>query len=101
MMLPQKLEVANLDLSLVENGTYTGECDNNIVKVTVKVTVFDHIVTDIEILNQQNGKGQAAEVIITDVLEQQSLQVDAVASATYSNNTILKAIENALLQGIK
>ncbi|MFQ6973940.1 MAG: FMN-binding protein [Enterocloster aldenensis] len=32
-------------------------------------------------------------------MEQQSLEADAITSATYSSDTIRKAIENALRQG--
>ncbi|WP_334295617.1 FMN-binding protein [Clostridioides difficile] len=32
-------------------------------------------------------------------MKQQSLDVDAITSATYSSNTIRKAVENALRKG--
>lgn len=51
---------------------------------------------DIEILKHRNGKGKKAEVIIDDVIKEQSLLVDAVTGATISSRAIFKAIEDAL-----
>jgi len=38
-------------------------------------------------------------VIVDSVIENQSLDVDAISGATYSSKVILKAIENALARG--
>lgn len=40
-----------------------------------------------------------AEQIADDVLDTQSLDVDAIAEATLTSDTVLKAIENALQKG--
>ncbi len=58
--------------------------------------VENHTITDIDILKHDNGKGKAAEAITSDVIKNQSVQVDVVTGATYSSKVILKAIENAL-----
>lgn len=41
-----------------------------------------------------------AEAIANDVLDAQSLEVDAISGATLTSDTVLKAIEDALRQGI-
>jgi len=46
-----------------------------LVKVEVSVTVANGAVTDIEILKHDNGLGRKAEVIRTDVINAQSLNV--------------------------
>ncbi|TYB94365.1 MAG: FMN-binding protein, partial [Kosmotoga sp.] len=53
---------------------------------------------DIELIEHNHGRGEAAEVIPEKVVEAQSLKVDIITSATYSSKVILKAIENALLK---
>jgi len=78
------------------DGVYYGEYKNGIVLARVEVTIRDHVIVDIEILEHRNGRGQAAEYIVNDVMETQSTDVDVVSGATYSSTTILKAIENAL-----
>lgn len=87
------------DLTQLADGTYVGNCDNGIVKVQVEVEVQDHAITDIEIIEHQNGLGGDAEAITNDVLRKQSIEVDTITGATMSSETILKAIENALKTG--
>lgn len=83
-------------LSKVADGTYTGSEDGTLVKATVEVTVKDHIITDITILEHQCGTGKSAEVIVKDIVEKNSFDVDAISGATYSSNVIKVAAYNAL-----
>lgn len=101
MPLPKIDGIEKIDFSKVADGTYYGHADNSLVKVKVSVTVADGVVSDIEIIRHDNGLGQKAEAITADVISLQSLEVDAISSATYSSNTILKAIENALISQVK
>lgn len=57
------------------------------------VTVKDHKIVDILLLNHKNNKGKIGEVINEKVLMAQSLQVDTVSGTTNSSKVILKAIE--------
>ncbi len=86
----------NFDLTVLDDGTYRGECDNGLVFVEVGVEVENHMITAVQLLKHQNGRGQKAEKIVDDVVTAQSIEVDAVSGATASSQTILKAIENAL-----
>lgn len=95
---PQQVSDSSLDLEAVADGTYQGECDNGLVSVSVEVYVQNHTITNVNILNHQNGMGQAAESIVDSVTASQSIEVDAVTGATMSSQTILKAIENALTE---
>lgn len=84
------------DLSCLSDGNYTGEYSLLPVHVKVQVSVSRHQIIDIAILEHDNGLGSTAESITFDVIEQQSLNIDAVSGATVSSKCILKAIENAL-----
>lgn len=90
------LEIGSFDLASLQNGDYLGECQIFPVKVKVKVTILNHEMTNVEIIEHVNGQGQAAEAIIDKVIEEQSLQVQVISGATYSSKVILKAIEIAL-----
>jgi len=98
---PVVFPIENVDFASVPNGTFTGYANNGIVRVRVAVTVVDGAVTDIAILEHRQGRGRQAEAIASVVIHAQSLEVDAIASATYSSSTILKAIENALLRQVE
>lgn len=84
------------DIAAVPNGIHTGSYENGIVAATVEVDVQDGVIQNIRILRHQNGLGSSAESIVDEVVAAQSLQVDTVSGATFSSQTILKAIENAL-----
>ena len=93
------MEIADIDLSEVEDGVYTGSYTCFPVSAEVEVKVRSHSVTDIALIKHNHGQGNAAETIPGTVIEAQSLKVDAVSGATYSSKVILKAIENALAGG--
>jgi len=90
------IPLEDIDLSTVENGTYTGEYEVIPISVILEVDVVDHKIVYIVILKHVNGKGEAAESILIDVIDNQSIEVDAIASATYSSKVILLAIKDAL-----
>lgn len=85
-----------LDLSQVEDGTYTGSENGGIVKATVEVTVKNHVITKIAILSHECGKGKPAEVIVNDIVANNSLEVDTISGATYSSNVLKTAVYHAL-----
>lgn len=91
------LKISNVDLSKIEDGTYDGSYKAFPVSAEVKVTVKNHIITEIVLIEHVNGQGKSAEIIPGKVVEAQSLEVDIVSGATYSSKVILKAIENALV----
>lgn len=94
------MEIKDVDLSKVKDGTFTGYYQVLPVDAKVEVTVENHVIKNIKLVEHGNGKGQAAEVIPQMVVEAQSLDVEAVSGATYSSMVILKAIEKALIEGL-
>jgi uncharacterized protein with FMN-binding domain len=89
-------DFSSLDLTQVEDGTYTGSEDAGIIKATVEVTVRDHVITEVKILSHDNGQGKPAEVIVNDIVANNSLEVDAISGATHSSQVIKVAVYNAL-----
>lgn len=91
-----ELNIQEIDLTKVDDGSYEGSYDSSLIKVKVMVEVKDHEISYIDLVQHDNGKGAPAEEIIPEVIYTQSLKVDAVSGATCSSKAILKAIENAL-----
>lgn len=91
-----QLQIEEIDFSLIDDGEYWGDYSAFPVSAKVKVTIFNHEITEILILEHSNGQGGDAENITSSVIASQSLQVEVIAGATYSSKVILKAIENAL-----
>lgn len=91
-----RLSISDVNLSMVGDGVYTGSYDAILVSAKVRVTVKNHRIEGIELVEHNNGRGKPAEVIPDKVLAAQSLEVDVISGATSSSKVILKAIENAL-----
>ena len=83
------------DLTKLNDGIYRGIYDllGTPVKVTLDVNIQNNRILNIEIVEHNCSQiGKKAK----NVIEKQSLEIDAVSGATASSKTILKAIENAL-----
>jgi len=81
------------------DGLYRGDYDlkGTPVKVTLDVVVQNENITAINIIKHFCSPiGKKAEKITEKIIEQQSLNVDAISGATGSSKAILKAVENAL-----
>ncbi len=90
-------EIIDIDLSDVSNGTYTGTFNEAMAcHATVEVTVLDGQITNIVIIEHVNGQGEPAEVIVDDIINQQSVMIDDIAGATYSSRVIKLAVIDAL-----
>ena len=89
-----------IDLTKVDDGVYEGQCDTGVVRARVQVTVRDHQMESIALLEHENGKGTPAEAILDQMVQNQTTAVDAVSGATCSSKVIRKAVENALAAGL-
>ena len=89
-----------IDLSKVANGVYEGQCDTGVVRARVQVTVRDHRLESIELLEHENGRGTPAEAILDQMVQKQTTAVDTVSGATCSSKVIRKAVENAVTAGL-
>ncbi len=89
---------SDLVIADVKDGTYIGECDVDFIYAKVAVTVENGTITEIDLLEHKNERGASAEKIIDDMLQRQSIDVDAVSGATNSSKVIKKAVENALMK---
>ncbi|NMB24183.1 MAG: FMN-binding protein [Firmicutes bacterium] len=90
------MEMTDIELSRVVDGTYVGSYQAFPVSVMVEVTVRNHELAGVKLVEHRNGRGKAAEAVVDRVIEAQALRVDTVSGATYSSLVILRAIDNAL-----
>ncbi|MFW2487417.1 FMN-binding protein [Clostridium chromiireducens] len=97
----KELTINNVDLSKISDGKYIGTYDADLISAKVSVTVKDHKIEEVDLLEHKNGRGKPAEIIPEMVVKAQSLKVDTISGATNSSKTILKAIENALASSQK
>ncbi|MCL1821146.1 MAG: FMN-binding protein [Oscillospiraceae bacterium] len=92
----EAIQAQNVDLSTIADGVYYGDCNVDFVSAVVRVVVKDHQITELELVEHNNDRGAAAEVIPDRIVEQQRIDVDTVAGATSSSRVIQEAVYNAL-----
>jgi uncharacterized protein with FMN-binding domain len=92
----KNFDFGSIDLATLADGTYIGSEDGGIVKASVEVTIKDHVIKQVSILSHDCGLGKPAEVIVEEIVKNNSLQVDTVSGATYSSDVIRMATYNAL-----
>jgi len=96
----EKLDATEVvGLENVNDGTYEGLAETDLVKVTVKVTVKNHEITDIELVRHENGLGADAEKMIPEMIQNNTSEVDVVSGATISSKCIRAAVRDALIKG--
>jgi uncharacterized protein with FMN-binding domain len=96
----REIEIIPVDIMTVQDGTYEGYYSVNLIRVRVSVTVVNHIITSIIILEHHQSNAIEAEAIIDIIIEEQSLEVDGIAGVTYSVQVIKAAIIDALKKGV-
>jgi len=93
------MQVSLPDITAKADGTYRGEVDfkGTPISVIVDVVLQEHVITAINIIKHTCSPiGKKAEVVVSKIIETQSLDVDIVTGATVSGKAILKAVEEAL-----
>jgi uncharacterized protein with FMN-binding domain len=88
--------ITNPDLQSIADGTYQGTSKVGPVRVTLDVEIKSRTISTIHLIRHFNGRGKAAEAIIPQIIEAQSLDIDVISGATGSSKAILKAVEDAL-----
>jgi uncharacterized protein with FMN-binding domain len=96
-----KIEIKDIDISKIKDGVYTGEYDVNFISAKVEVKVENKKIKSITLIEHKNERGQAAEKIVNDVVQKNSIKVDTVTGATNSSKVILKSIEQALEENVR
>jgi uncharacterized protein with FMN-binding domain len=97
---PAEVNVKEIDLTKISDGEYEGYAEN-MNKARVKVSIEDHRITEIELLQFDATKfGQDAKDSIPQrIIDAQTPYVDAVSGATEASNAIINATVDALTTG--
>jgi len=95
-----------VDFSKLADGVYVGEYAGGMYQWRtnkVEVTVAGGKVTDIKLLESKfsENPGQYVDPLYVQVIDGQTLQVDAVSGSTLTSKAALQAVENALVQAMK
>ena len=100
-----ELQINNKEKVKYKDGIYEGIGDGYRPGLKVEVTIKEGKIQEINII-EHNEVGSrfyypAFEMIPSQIIEEQTTNVDIVTGATRSSNGIIQAVENALSQAIK
>ncbi len=91
------MPVGEIELSKISQAVREGEFRLADIYCKVKVTVKNHKIESVEIVqNASNDLAKKAEKVVDGVIAAQSLKVECISGATGTSKVILKSIENAL-----
>lgn len=93
----------NLENAYYNDGIYTGSATGKKGKVEVTVTIEEGAISQIEIGDNQETPRYAKKVFAKlpdQIIEAQSVQVDAVSGATVTSNAVLRAVQDCLEQAL-
>lgn len=94
------MQIKDIDLATVRDGTYEGAYAYGRFTYEVRVTIEGHAIASIDIVkNRDTAHAKDAEAVIDRVLAAQKTDVDAVSGATTTSKALLKAIETAIEKG--
>ena len=100
---PFSIEVRNIELmGDYEDGTYTGSGAGYKSTITLKITIADNQITEIQEISQNEtlSKWEMAKVLFEEIINANSTDVDAISSATYSSDGIIEAVNDALSKAV-
>jgi uncharacterized protein with FMN-binding domain len=93
----ETLNINDVNLSVLSDGTYSGAYKGGRWTNEVNVTVKDHKITDVEIVKDVLfPKPEVTAELIGKVLDKQTTKVDALSGSTVTCKAYLKSIETAL-----
>lgn len=91
------LAIRPVDIFAIPDGTYQGAYQAGRFSNEIEVEIRDQKIMNITIIRDvQFGRQEISDKLFARIIEEQSLDVDAVSQATVTSKAYLKAIENAL-----
>jgi uncharacterized protein with FMN-binding domain len=92
-----KLVIGDVDLSLLDNGTYNGKYNAGRWTNEVNVVINDHKIIEIDVIKDVTFPiADFTKKLFDEVIQKQTPKVDVVSGATVTGKAYLKSIENAL-----
>lgn len=94
-----KLPFYNVQPADVEDGTYRGKIYTNFLHVQLDVTVTDHKLTKIEIIENEGAYGKKVAPILDEMIAQNSSVVQAVQGEELASIVFVACVDDALRKG--
>ncbi len=87
------------EAKVAADGVYTGEAKGFKSQIVVELTMKDNAIAALEVKENNDTwmiGGIAANLLVADIVENQSMNLDVVSGATVTSNALMAAVSNAL-----
>ena len=95
-----KLAFYNVQPADVSDGTYRGKVYTSFMHVQLDVTVADHKLTDIRIIENEGAYGKRVAPILDDMIAQNTSVVQAVKGEELASIVFVACVDDALFNGL-
>lgn len=96
----QSLPFYNTPVNTVADGTYPGKVYASFMHLQLKVTVKNHQITEIEIVENVGSKGKNVQPIIDRIIESNSAVVPAIEGEELASLVFISCVDDALRKGV-
>jgi uncharacterized protein with FMN-binding domain len=97
MLMVRHMNIKDVDISKIRDGQYIGDFSYCGFKYEVETIVNNHKIQNIMVLhNRDTRHAKRAEGVISEILKNQTPNVDAISGATTTSKALMKAVENSL-----
>ena len=85
-----------VELSQIEDGEYEGQTYTSFLHLKLKVTVENHQLKNIEVLENDGLDGETAKPIIEEMIKQNKIVVPAIKGAELGSLVYISCVSTAL-----
>ena len=85
-----------VNLQEVEDGLYSAKTYTSFLHLQLEVTVKDHVITDIKVIENAGYDGETARPIINKMIEENKIVVPAVKGAEIGSMVYISCVSTAL-----
>ena len=97
----KNLPFYNTSLEAVDDGTYYGKTYTKFLHVQLEVTVQNHQLQNIKVLENKGSQGQKVEPIIQEMIKQNKVVVPAIKGEELASLVFISCVDTALHSGVR
>lgn len=95
----KNLPFYNTSLEAVDDGTYYGKTYTKFLHVQLEVTVQNHQLQNIKVLENKGSQGQKVEPILQEMIKQNKVVVPAIKGEELASLVFISCVDSALHSG--
>lgn len=95
-----QLPIYNVQLSQVQDGEYIASTSTSFLHIKLKVTVENHLIKTIHILEKSGSKKDKAESILDIMIKENKAIVPTIEKEELASVVYISCVDSALKQGL-